>query len=84
MIFDYEATFAHGISDLLLFAQDFNDLQLFAQDIPDEVFDLYCWIHSTYTIPRALRSVKNTFCRKLFSFLWKGKKKKTSAQHLYS
>jgi hypothetical protein len=24
------------------------------QDIPDEVFDLYCWIHSTYTIPRAL------------------------------
>ena len=57
MIFDYEATFAHGINDLLLFAQDFNDLQLFAQDIPDEVFDLYCWIHSTYTIPRALRSL---------------------------
>ena len=24
------------------------------QDIPDDVFDLYCWIHSTYTIPRAL------------------------------
>ena len=29
----------------------------FVQDIPDEVFDLYCWIHSTYTIPRALRSL---------------------------
>ena len=24
------------------------------QDIPDDVFDLYCWIHSSYTIPRAL------------------------------
>ncbi|XP_040572604.1 innexin shaking-B [Lepeophtheirus salmonis] len=24
------------------------------QDVPDDVFDLYCWIHSTYTIPRAL------------------------------
>ncbi len=23
-------------------------------DVPDDVFDLYCWIHSTYTIPRAL------------------------------
>ena len=22
--------------------------------MPDDVFDLYCWIHSTYTIPRAL------------------------------
>ena len=24
------------------------------KDVPDDVFDLYCWIHSTYTIPRAL------------------------------
>ena len=22
------------------------------KDVPDDVFDLYCWIHSTYTIPR--------------------------------
>ena len=27
---------------------------VYCQDIPDDVFDLYCWIHSTYTIPRAL------------------------------
>ena len=27
---------------------------MYCQDIPDDVFDLYCWIHSTYTIPRAL------------------------------
>ena len=24
------------------------------KDVPEDVFDLYCWIHSTYTIPRAL------------------------------
>ena len=22
------------------------------KDVADDVFDLYCWIHSTYTIPR--------------------------------
>ena len=68
--------FAQDFNNLWLFAQDFNDLQLFAQDIPDEVFDLYCWIHSTYTIPRALRFVKHTFCRQLFSFFGRGEKEK--------
>ena len=32
----------------------FTKCSCLLQDIPDEVFDLYCWIHSTYTIPRAL------------------------------
>ena len=35
-----------------VFAVTFHDV--YWQDIPDDVFDLYCWIHSTYTIPRAL------------------------------
>ena len=25
------------------------------KDIPKEVFDLYCWLHSSYTIPRGLK-----------------------------
>lgn len=24
------------------------------KDIPSEVFDMYCWIHSTYTVPRGM------------------------------
>ena len=36
----------------VVFSVIFHDV--YWQDIPDDVFDLYCWIHSTYTIPRAL------------------------------
>ena len=28
------------------------------KDVPDDVFDLYCWIHSTYTIPRQEHTIE--------------------------
>ncbi|CAB3381679.1 Hypothetical predicted protein [Cloeon dipterum] len=30
---------------------------LHTKDIPPDVFNTYCWIHSTYSIPSALRKV---------------------------